>query len=72
MHAHTSITASKSGFAARDDLSEDVLALLYFYGVMAIALLFLIMAEAHVGMFTGLSGTEALLRATGMELTLYE
>ena len=72
MHTHTSITASKSGFATRDDLSDDLLALLYFYGVIAIALLFLIVAEAHLGMFTGLSGTEALLRATGMDLTLNE
>jgi hypothetical protein len=53
-------------------LSKDVLALFHFYGVIAIALLFLIVVETHLGMFTGLSGTEALLKATGMDLSLSE
>jgi hypothetical protein len=52
-------------------LSKDVLALLYFYAAIAIAVLFLIVVEAYLGMFTGLSGTEALLKATGVELSAH-
>ena len=65
---HTSITALKFGIADRDELASDVVALLYFYGVIAVALSFLIAVEAHLGVFTGLSGADALLSATGMDL----
>ncbi len=72
MPTHSSITALKFGIAERDDLASHVLTLLYFYGVIAVALSFLVAIEAHLGMFTGLSDAEALLRVTGMDLITKE
>ena len=66
---HTSITALQFGTADRDDVASDVLALLYFYGVIALALSFLIAAEVHLGTFAGLSGVDRLTAITLMFLT---
>ena len=49
-------------------MASDVLRYSMFLGVIAFSLSFLIAAEAHLGMFTRVSGAEAWLTVTGMDL----
>lgn len=64
----TLITVYKFGSTARDELKSCTQALLYFYGVIVVVLLLLLVLETHFGMFNGLSVTQALLKAAGMDL----
>jgi|PersoiStandDraft_1058852.scaffolds.fasta_scaffold13966_1 hypothetical protein len=64
----TLIAVYKFGSKATDELKSCTQALLAFYGVIALVLMFLLVLEAHFGMFDGLSAAQALLKATGMDL----
>jgi hypothetical protein len=54
---------------AGEELASCTKALFNFYGVIAAGLLVVFVLEMQFGMFEGLSTAQALLKATGMDLT---
>jgi hypothetical protein len=65
----TSVLALEFRPAAKDKLFCNARALLVFYAVAATMLLLLIAGEVQLQLFAGLTGAEAVLHATGADLT---